>query len=142
MRLAGLLCANLSASCLRQSCRCLSPAQRLTLCAGAQVDVDELDQNAAVNKAGQILGAYQKATGTKVSDTALQPYDEVRTPPLAVGWARPRTRAVTERSGQAGWLTVTSHYPTPTTRCTLQHGVCCKPCGVGCFVWAYRRFCR
>ncbi|KAK9825932.1 hypothetical protein WJX81_008374 [Elliptochloris bilobata] len=42
-----------------------------------QVGSDELDQNAAVNKAGAIIGQFQKATGTKVSDTALQPYDEV-----------------------------------------------------------------
>ena len=44
---------------------------------GAQVDVDQLDQNAAVNKAGEIIGNFQKATGTKVSGDALQPYDEV-----------------------------------------------------------------
>jgi light-harvesting complex II chlorophyll a/b binding protein 4 len=41
-----------------------------------QVDLDRLDQNAAVNKAGQILGKYaQKAKG--VSRDPLQPYDEV-----------------------------------------------------------------
>ena len=48
---------------------------------GAQVDVDQLDQNAAVNKAGEIIGNFQKATGTKVSGDALQPYDEVRARP-------------------------------------------------------------
>lgn len=48
---------------------------------GAQVDADQLDQNAAVNKAGEIIGSFQKATGTKVSGDALQPYDEVRARP-------------------------------------------------------------
>lgn len=41
-----------------------------------QVDLDQLDQNAAVNLPGRVLG---KATGKteKVSSNSLQPYDEV-----------------------------------------------------------------
>ena len=41
-----------------------------------QIDLDQLDQNEAVNKAGQVLGSF---TGTKanISDTALAPYSEV-----------------------------------------------------------------
>ena len=44
------------------------------------MDNDQLDQNEAVNQAGQIIGAFQKATGAPVSENALQPYDEVRAP--------------------------------------------------------------
>jgi len=47
-----------------------------------QVDFDQNDQNEAVNQAGQIIGAFQKAAGgVGVSDNALQPYDEARGPP-------------------------------------------------------------
>ncbi len=42
-----------------------------------QVDLDALDQNAAVNKAGQIVGAFAKGKANEISDKALQPYDEV-----------------------------------------------------------------
>ena len=42
-----------------------------------QVDLDQLDQNKAVNKAGAIVGSFKAATNSKISDTALQPYDEV-----------------------------------------------------------------
>ncbi|KAK9811394.1 hypothetical protein WJX72_003203 [[Myrmecia] bisecta] len=42
-----------------------------------QADLDSLDQNASVNKAGQIIGKYQPAASARVSDTALAPYDEV-----------------------------------------------------------------
>ena len=42
-----------------------------------QVDLDQLDQNSAVNKAGAIVGSFKAATNSKISDTALQPYDEV-----------------------------------------------------------------
>ncbi|BDA44939.1 Chlorophyll a-b binding protein CP29 [Coccomyxa sp. Obi] len=41
-----------------------------------QVGIDQLDQNKAVNKAGQIVGKFA-APKSKISDTALQPYDEV-----------------------------------------------------------------
>ena len=41
-----------------------------------QVGIDQLDQNKAVNKAGNIVGKFA-APKTKISDTALQPYDEV-----------------------------------------------------------------
>ncbi|KAK9811266.1 hypothetical protein WJX72_000882 [[Myrmecia] bisecta] len=41
-----------------------------------QVDLDKLDQNAAVNKAGQIVGKFA-AKNKGVSRDALQPYDEV-----------------------------------------------------------------
>ncbi len=41
-----------------------------------QVGIDQLDQNKAVNKAGAIVGKFA-APKTKISDTALQPYDEV-----------------------------------------------------------------
>lgn len=65
------------------------------------MDIDQLDQNAAVNKAGAILGNFQKAakgkTADLVSENALQPYDEVRLPSMLVfkqllscmlGWSR------------------------------------------------------
>ena len=42
-----------------------------------QVDLDKLDQNAAVNKAGQVVGQFAKQAKNQLSDTALQPYDEV-----------------------------------------------------------------
>lgn len=42
-----------------------------------QVDLDALDQNAAVNKAGQIVGQFAKGKANEISDKALQPYDEV-----------------------------------------------------------------
>lgn len=42
----------------------------------AQVDVDQLDQNAAVNKAGSIIGTFTPDTD-KVSTDRLQPYSEV-----------------------------------------------------------------
>ncbi len=48
--------------------------EALAMC--AQVGLDQLDQNAAVNKAGAIVGKFA-APKTKLSDTALQPYDEV-----------------------------------------------------------------
>ena len=41
------------------------------------MDLDQLDQNSAVNKAGAIVGKFASASKTKLSDTALQPYDEV-----------------------------------------------------------------
>lgn len=41
-----------------------------------QVDLDQLDQNKAVNKAGGIIGKYQ-APSKGLSGQALQPYDEV-----------------------------------------------------------------
>jgi light-harvesting complex II chlorophyll a/b binding protein 4 len=41
-----------------------------------QVGIDQLDQNKAVNKAGAIVGKFA-APKSKISDTALQPYDEV-----------------------------------------------------------------
>lgn len=41
-----------------------------------QVEVDELDQNAAVNKKGQILGSFAVSTD-QVSTETLQPYSEV-----------------------------------------------------------------
>ena len=41
-----------------------------------QVGLDQLDQNAAVNEAGAIVGKYA-APKTKLTDTALQPYSEV-----------------------------------------------------------------
>ena len=41
------------------------------------MDLDALDQNAAVNKAGQIVGAFAKCKANEISDKALQPYDEV-----------------------------------------------------------------
>jgi light-harvesting complex II chlorophyll a/b binding protein 4 len=44
--------------------------------AGLQVDLDSLDQNKAVNKAGNIVGKFA-APKSKITDTALQPYDEV-----------------------------------------------------------------
>lgn len=70
----GKLCgANTQVLLAGRAPRVLDPE---SLC-GAQVDVDQLDQNAAVNKAGEIIGNFQKATGTKVSGDALQPYDEV-----------------------------------------------------------------
>ncbi|CAK0784280.1 Chlorophyll a-b binding protein CP29.1, chloroplastic [Coccomyxa viridis] len=42
-----------------------------------QIDLDALDQNKAVNKAGQVLGGFAKSKANQISDTALQPYDEV-----------------------------------------------------------------
>ena len=42
-----------------------------------QVDLDSLDQNKNVNKAGQVVGQFAKAKANQISDTALQPYDEV-----------------------------------------------------------------
>lgn len=42
-----------------------------------QVDLDSLDQNKNVNKAGQIVGNFAKSKANQISDTALQPYDEV-----------------------------------------------------------------
>lgn len=41
-----------------------------------QVDLDALDQNKAVNKAGGIVGKFQGKTET-VSSNALSPYSEV-----------------------------------------------------------------
>lgn len=41
-----------------------------------QVDLDGLDQNKAVNKAGNIVGKFT-GSKSKIADTALQPYDEV-----------------------------------------------------------------
>jgi hypothetical protein len=46
-----------------------------------QVDIDELDQNAAKNKPGEIIGSFS-GRSEKVSATeSLQPYDEVRVLP-------------------------------------------------------------
>lgn len=41
-----------------------------------QVDIDQLDQNAAVNKAGRILGTFTPVVD-EVSTDSLQPYSEV-----------------------------------------------------------------
>ena len=41
------------------------------------MDLDALDQNAPVNKAGQVIGNFAKSKANQISDTALQPYDEV-----------------------------------------------------------------
>lgn len=41
-----------------------------------QVDLDELDQNAAVNKAGKLVGKVAPKA-VQVSANSLQPYDEV-----------------------------------------------------------------
>eukprot|EP00898_Chlorokybus_atmophyticus_P002782 jgi/Chlat1/3504/Chrsp23S03692 len=41
-----------------------------------QVDLDDLDQNAAVNKAGDLLGTI-KSSGVAVDSGSLQPYNEV-----------------------------------------------------------------
>jgi light-harvesting complex II chlorophyll a/b binding protein 4 len=41
-----------------------------------QVDVDQLDQNAAVNKPGQVIGSFS-AVADEVSSDALAPYSEV-----------------------------------------------------------------
>lgn len=41
-----------------------------------QVDLDQLDQNAAVNKAGRIVGSFSPAVD-QVSEDAFQPYSEV-----------------------------------------------------------------
>jgi light-harvesting complex II chlorophyll a/b binding protein 4 len=41
-----------------------------------QVDLDQLDQNAAVNKAGQVVGKFSSVTD-EVSGDALAPYSEV-----------------------------------------------------------------
>jgi hypothetical protein len=43
-----------------------------------QVDVDELDQNKAVNKPGEIIGSYAARKDMVSNTDALQPYDEVR----------------------------------------------------------------
>lgn len=42
-----------------------------------QVDIDELDQNKAVNKAGGIVGQFKASGNGAVSTDSLQPYDEV-----------------------------------------------------------------
>lgn len=42
-----------------------------------QIDVDELDQNAAVNKAGEIVGAFTQRKDKVSAKDALSPYDEV-----------------------------------------------------------------
>ncbi|CAG9463099.1 unnamed protein product [Pedinophyceae sp. YPF-701] len=42
-----------------------------------QIDVDELDQNAAVNKPGQVVGTFQPQAEKVSSENKLQPYDEV-----------------------------------------------------------------
>ncbi len=43
-----------------------------------QVDLDQLDQNAAVNLPGKLVGKVAgKKAGEKVSSNSLQPYDEV-----------------------------------------------------------------
>jgi light-harvesting complex II chlorophyll a/b binding protein 4 len=39
--------------------------------------LDELDQNAAVNKAGSVLGAFTPVADQVSSDTPLAPYSEV-----------------------------------------------------------------
>ena len=49
----------------------------MTKACSKQVDLDSLDQNKNVNKAGQVLGQFAKAKANQISDTALQPYDEV-----------------------------------------------------------------
>ena len=50
-----------------------------------QIDVDALDQNAAVNKAGEIVGAFVGDRNEKVSaKDALAPYDEVRLGPTTL----------------------------------------------------------
>ena len=41
-----------------------------------QVDIDQLDQNAAVNKAGRIIGTFTPVVD-EVSTDSLQPYSEV-----------------------------------------------------------------
>ena len=41
-----------------------------------QIDLDQLDQNAAVNKAGKALGKVAPKQ-VKLSSNSLQPYDEV-----------------------------------------------------------------
>lgn len=42
-----------------------------------QVDIDELDQNKAVNKAGGIIGKFNPVVDN-VSTDSLQPYSEVQ----------------------------------------------------------------
>lgn len=78
-------------SILHDSCTSLSVISRHIRAAGAyphkasdmnkawsmQVDLDSLDQNKNVNKAGRVVGQFAKAKANQISDTALQPYDEV-----------------------------------------------------------------
>lgn len=46
-----------------------------------QVDIDQLDQNKAVNKAGGILGKFNPVADA-VSTDSLQPYSEASSPLL------------------------------------------------------------
>lgn len=42
-----------------------------------QIGIDQLDQNKAVNKAGQVVGAFKGGEGRVDASTSLQPYDDV-----------------------------------------------------------------
>ena len=53
------------------------PALDPDACWVAQFDLDSLNQNKAVNKAGGVVGKYATAK-TQVTRDSLQPYSEVR----------------------------------------------------------------